>query len=51
MNLSEITVKMHRGQAMKKMESCLLDDFVLKAEAHGVKSLEPGTPSRARNQR
>jgi FixJ family two-component response regulator len=40
MNLSEITVKIHRGQAMKKMESRSLADFVLKAEALGVKSLE-----------
>ncbi|EIF33936.1 response regulator [Burkholderia sp. Ch1-1] len=38
MNLSEITVKIHRGQAMKKMESRSLADFVLKAEALGVKS-------------
>jgi len=37
MNLSEITVKIHRGQAMKKMESRSLADFVLKAEALGVK--------------
>ncbi|MBN3763359.1 response regulator [Burkholderia sp. Ac-20365] len=42
MNLSEITVKIHRGQAMKKMESRSLADFVLKAEALGVKSLEGG---------
>ncbi|MFP3562180.1 LuxR C-terminal-related transcriptional regulator, partial [Paraburkholderia sp. SIMBA_049] len=35
MNLSEITVKIHRGQAMKKMESRSLADFVLKAEALG----------------
>jgi FixJ family two-component response regulator len=46
MNLSEITVKIHRGQAMKKMESRSLADFVLKAEALGVKSLEAGTPPR-----
>ncbi|MDR6446499.1 response regulator transcription factor [Paraburkholderia sp. 22099] len=38
MNLSEITVKIHRGQAMKKMESRSLADFVLKAEALGVKA-------------
>jgi FixJ family two-component response regulator len=38
MKLSEITVKIHRGQAMKKMESRSLADFVLKAEALGVKS-------------
>jgi FixJ family two-component response regulator len=40
MSLSEITVKIHRGQAMKKMESRSLADFVLKAEALGVKSLQ-----------
>ena len=38
MNLSEITIKIHRGQAMKKMESRSVADFVLKAEALGVKS-------------
>jgi FixJ family two-component response regulator len=38
MNLSEITVKIHRGHAMKKMESRSLADFVLKAEELGVKS-------------
>ncbi|MFL9961236.1 response regulator [Paraburkholderia sediminicola] len=43
MNLSEITVKIHRGQAMKKMESRSLADFVLKAEALGVNSPQGGT--------
>jgi FixJ family two-component response regulator len=38
MNLSEITIKIHRGHAMKKMESRSVADFVLKAEALGVKS-------------
>lgn len=38
MNLSAITVKLHRGQAMKKMGSTSLADFVLKAEALGVVS-------------
>ncbi|WP_144142347.1 response regulator transcription factor [Paraburkholderia sp. BCC1884] len=37
MNLSEITVKVHRGQAMKKMQSRSLADFVLKAQALGLK--------------
>ena len=46
MNLSEITVKIHRGQAMKKMESRSLADFVLKAEALGVKSLDSGATTR-----
>jgi len=50
MNLSEITVKIHRGQAMKKMESRSLADFVLKAKALGVKSLE-GTPTQPRVRR
>jgi FixJ family two-component response regulator len=36
MNLSEITVKIHRGQAMKKMGARSLADFVLKAEALGM---------------
>ncbi len=43
MNLSEITVKIHRGHGMKKMESRSLADFVLKAEALGVKSLQGTT--------
>jgi FixJ family two-component response regulator len=38
MQISEITVKLHRGQAMKKMESRSIADFVLKAEALGVVS-------------
>jgi FixJ family two-component response regulator len=47
MKLSEITVKIHRGQAMKKMESRSLADFVLKAEALGVKSPQgSATPPR-----
>lgn len=36
LGLSEITVKIHRGQAMRKMESRSLADFVLKAKALGV---------------
>ncbi|MFM0051731.1 response regulator transcription factor [Caballeronia grimmiae] len=36
MNLSEITVKIHRGQAMKKMQARSLADLVRKAEALGV---------------
>ncbi|HEF5873752.1 TPA: response regulator transcription factor [Burkholderia cenocepacia] len=36
LNLSEITVKLHRGQAMKKMKSQSLADFVLKADALGL---------------
>jgi FixJ family two-component response regulator len=40
LNLSEITIKIHRGKAMKKMESRSVADFVLKAEALGVKSAQ-----------
>ncbi|MDR6496895.1 response regulator transcription factor [Burkholderia ambifaria] len=36
LGLSEITVKLHRGQAMKKMKSPSIADFVLKAEALGL---------------
>jgi len=36
MSLSEITVKLHRGQAMRKMAARSLADLVLKAEALGV---------------
>lgn len=34
--LSEITIKIHRAQAMKKMGARSLADFVLKAEALGI---------------
>lgn len=37
MNLSEITVKVHRAQAMKKMNTRTLADLVRKAEALGIK--------------
>lgn len=36
MNLSEITVKIHRGQAMKKMAARSVADLVRKAESLGV---------------
>jgi len=36
LGLSDITVKLHRGQAMKKMKSPSIADFVLKAEALGL---------------
>lgn len=39
--LSEITVKIHRAQAMKKMEASSVADLVRKAEALGI---EPATP-------
>ncbi|MDE1182139.1 response regulator transcription factor [Paraburkholderia sp.] len=41
LNLSEITVKIHRAQAMKKMEARSFAEFVLKAEALGVKAERP----------
>jgi FixJ family two-component response regulator len=37
LNLSEITVKIHRGQAIRKMGARSLADFVKKAEALGVR--------------
>jgi FixJ family two-component response regulator len=37
MNLSEITVKIHRGQAMRKMAARSVAELVRKAEALGVK--------------
>jgi FixJ family two-component response regulator len=36
LKLSEITVKLHRAQAMRKMESDSFADFVLKAKALGL---------------
>ncbi|MEN7528295.1 MULTISPECIES: response regulator transcription factor [unclassified Cupriavidus] len=36
LDLSEITVKIHRAQGMKKMGARSLADFVLKAEALGI---------------
>jgi FixJ family two-component response regulator len=36
MNLSEITIKVHRGQAMKKMNARTVADLVRKAEALGI---------------
>jgi FixJ family two-component response regulator len=36
LNLSEITVKIHRAQAMKKMQSNSFADFVLKSDALGL---------------
>ncbi|WP_217478570.1 LuxR C-terminal-related transcriptional regulator, partial [Pararobbsia alpina] len=41
MNLSEITVKVHRGQVMRKMEARSMPDLVRKAEALGI---EPRLP-------
>ncbi|CAB3793125.1 response regulator transcription factor [Pararobbsia alpina] len=36
MNLSEITVKVHRGQVMRKMEARSMPDLVRKAESLGI---------------
>jgi FixJ family two-component response regulator len=41
MNLSEITVKIHRGQMMKKMESRSVAELVRKAEAIHVAPSHP----------
>ncbi|KAB0633000.1 response regulator transcription factor [Burkholderia latens] len=49
MHLSEITVKIHRGQAMKKMDARSLADFVKKAEALGVG--QPGDAAAAPSMR
>jgi FixJ family two-component response regulator len=51
MNLSEITVKIHRGQAMRKMGARSLADFVLKAEALGVKPPQGHAAAAARGSR
>jgi FixJ family two-component response regulator len=42
MNLSENTTKFHRNQAMKKMESKSLVDFVLMGSALGLKETQEG---------
>jgi FixJ family two-component response regulator len=41
MNLSEITVKVHRGQVMRKMKARSMPDLVRKAESLGI---EPRLP-------
>jgi FixJ family two-component response regulator len=43
MNLSEITVKVHRGQVMRKMKARSMPDLVRKAESLGI---EPCLPHR-----
>jgi FixJ family two-component response regulator len=51
MNLSEITVKIHRGQAMRKMGARSLAEFVLKAEALGVTAPQSTANPAARGSR
>ncbi|MFM0032559.1 response regulator [Paraburkholderia madseniana] len=41
MNLSEITVKVHRGQVMRKMNARSMPDLVRKAESLGIKPCLP----------
>lgn len=45
MALSEMTVKLHRAQAMKKMEARSLADFVLKADALGLVGVRGPKPT------
>lgn len=40
MSLSEITVKVHRGQVMRKLNARSLPDLVRKAEALGIEPYE-----------
>ncbi len=40
LGLSEITVKIHRGHVMRKMEAQSLADLVRMAEALGVRAME-----------
>jgi FixJ family two-component response regulator len=42
LGLSEITVKIYRGQAMRKMDARSMADFVLKAGALGLSGEAPG---------
>jgi FixJ family two-component response regulator len=41
MNLSEITVKVHRGQVMRKMKARSMPDLVRKAESLGIEPCLP----------
>jgi FixJ family two-component response regulator len=41
LGLSEITVKLHRGNVMKKMGARSLADLVRMADAVGVRRLKP----------
>jgi FixJ family two-component response regulator len=44
MNLSEVTIKVHRGQVMRKLHARSMPDLVRKAESLGIQPFEPGTP-------
>ncbi|CAN7606997.1 MULTISPECIES: response regulator transcription factor [unclassified Caballeronia] len=41
MNLSEITVKVHRGQVMRKLNARSMPDLVRKAELLGIQPFDP----------
>jgi FixJ family two-component response regulator len=43
MNLSEITVKVHRGHVMRKLNASSMPDLVRKAESLGIQPFIPRT--------
>jgi FixJ family two-component response regulator len=43
MNLSEITVKVHRGHVMRKLNANSMPDLVRKAESLGIQPFIPRT--------
>ncbi|RZF24041.1 response regulator transcription factor [Paraburkholderia sp. UYCP14C] len=43
MNLSEITVKVHRGQMMRKLNANSVPDLVRKAESLGIRPVKSGS--------
>ncbi|WP_339490746.1 response regulator transcription factor [Pseudomonas sp. EL_65y_Pfl2_R95] len=44
LNLSEVTVKVHRGQVMRKLEARSVADLVRKAESLGIKPQSKASP-------